>query len=83
MTKVDLNVDVHHLARVEGHGNIKVRVREGKLAVIYARSNPKTSLHCVTLIRRVRRALSTGIQKQNGFKTIGKCCLKWNPKLTR
>ena len=29
--KVNLNVDVHHLARVEGHGNIKVRVRDGKL----------------------------------------------------
>ena len=29
--KVDLNVDVHHLTRVEGHGNIKVRVKGGKL----------------------------------------------------
>ena len=29
--KVNLNVDVHHLARVEGHGNIKVRVRDGEL----------------------------------------------------
>jgi coenzyme F420-reducing hydrogenase alpha subunit len=29
--KVDLNVDVRHLARVEGHGNIKVVVKEGKL----------------------------------------------------
>lgn len=29
--KVNLNVDVHHLARVEGHGNIRVRVRDGKL----------------------------------------------------
>lgn len=29
--KVNLNVDLHHLARVEGHGNIKVRVRDGKL----------------------------------------------------
>ena len=27
--KLDLNVDVHHLARVEGHGNIHVRVRGG------------------------------------------------------
>ena len=31
MTKVDLNVDVHHLTRVEGHGNIHVRVKGGKL----------------------------------------------------
>ena len=29
--KVNLNVDVHHLARVEGHGNIKVRVVKGKI----------------------------------------------------
>lgn len=29
--KVDLNVDVHHLTRVEGHGNIVVRVRDGKI----------------------------------------------------
>jgi len=30
-TKLNLNVDVHHLARVEGHGNIKVRVSDGKV----------------------------------------------------
>ena len=29
--KVNVNVDVHHLTRVEGHGNIKVRVRDGEL----------------------------------------------------
>jgi coenzyme F420-reducing hydrogenase alpha subunit len=29
--KVNLDVDLHHIARVEGHGNIKVRVRDGKL----------------------------------------------------
>lgn len=29
--KLDLNVDIHHLSRVEGHGNIKVRVRGGKI----------------------------------------------------
>ena len=29
--KIDLNVDVHHLTRVEGHGNIVVRVRDGKV----------------------------------------------------
>jgi len=27
--QVDLNVNVHHLTRVEGHGNIHVRVRQG------------------------------------------------------
>jgi sulfhydrogenase subunit alpha len=31
MTTVNLNVDVHHLTRVEGHGNIRVRVENGKL----------------------------------------------------
>lgn len=30
--KLNLNVDVHHLTRVEGHGNIHVRVKNGKLA---------------------------------------------------
>ncbi|MCL5773315.1 MAG: Ni/Fe hydrogenase subunit alpha [Firmicutes bacterium] len=29
--KTNLNVDVHHLARVEGHGNIKVKVENGSL----------------------------------------------------
>ena len=31
MKKIDLNVAVHHLTRVEGHGNIAVRVRKGEL----------------------------------------------------
>lgn len=29
--KVNLNVDVQHLTRVEGHGNIQVRVKDGKI----------------------------------------------------
>ena len=29
--KLNLNVDVHHLTRVEGHGNIKVKVADGEL----------------------------------------------------
>lgn len=29
--KLNMDVDVHHLTRVEGHGNIVVRVRDGKL----------------------------------------------------
>lgn len=29
--KVNLNVDVHHLTRVEGHGNIKIRVKDGQI----------------------------------------------------
>ena len=29
--RLNLNVDVHHLCRVEGHGNIKVRVKNGKI----------------------------------------------------
>ncbi len=31
MTKVDCNIDVHHLTRVEGHGNIHITIREGQL----------------------------------------------------
>ena len=30
--KINLNVDVRHLTRVEGHGNIKVRVVDGRLS---------------------------------------------------
>lgn len=30
MTKVNLDIDVHYLTRVEGHGNIVVNVKEGK-----------------------------------------------------
>jgi coenzyme F420-reducing hydrogenase alpha subunit len=29
--KVNLNVDVHHLTRVEGHGNIHVKIEDGEL----------------------------------------------------
>jgi coenzyme F420-reducing hydrogenase alpha subunit len=29
--KINLNVDVRHVARVEGHGNIRVVIKEGKL----------------------------------------------------
>jgi coenzyme F420-reducing hydrogenase alpha subunit len=29
--KVDMNIDVHHLTRVEGHGNIHIIVKNGKL----------------------------------------------------
>ena len=30
--KVDFNIDIHHLPRVEGHGNIHISVKDGKLA---------------------------------------------------
>jgi coenzyme F420-reducing hydrogenase alpha subunit len=30
--KVDFNIDIHHLPRVEGHGDIRISVRDGKLA---------------------------------------------------
>ena len=29
--KINLNVDVHHLSRVEGHGNIKIKVENGEI----------------------------------------------------
>ncbi len=31
MSKVDCNIDVHHITRVEGHGNIHITIRDGKL----------------------------------------------------
>ena len=29
--KLDLNIDIHHLARVEGHGNIVIRIKNGEI----------------------------------------------------
>ncbi len=29
--KKDINIDVHHLTRVEGHGNIRVNIKSGKI----------------------------------------------------
>ncbi|RJP92480.1 MAG: Ni/Fe hydrogenase subunit alpha [Desulfobacteraceae bacterium] len=29
--KINLNVDVHHLTRIEGHGNIKIKVKDGEV----------------------------------------------------
>ena len=29
--KTTRTIDIHHIARVEGHGNIKIRIKEGKL----------------------------------------------------
>jgi len=31
MMKVDMKIDVHHLARVEGHGDIHIDIKDGKL----------------------------------------------------
>ena len=31
MSAVNVNVDVHHLTRVEGHGNIVIDVKNGEL----------------------------------------------------
>lgn len=31
MKNINLNVDVHHLSRIEGHGNIKIKVHNGKI----------------------------------------------------
>ena len=31
MTQVDLDINVHHVTRVEGHGNITVNVRQGTI----------------------------------------------------
>ncbi len=31
MKKVDFDIDLHHLSRVEGHGNIHISVRDGQL----------------------------------------------------
>ncbi len=29
--KVDCNINIHHLSRVEGHGNIRIKIHDGKL----------------------------------------------------
>jgi coenzyme F420-reducing hydrogenase alpha subunit len=30
--KIDCDIDIHHLPRVEGHGNIRISIKDGKLA---------------------------------------------------
>lgn len=29
--KISCNIDIHHVTRVEGHGNIKIRIKDGRL----------------------------------------------------
>ena len=31
MVNTNLNIDIHHVTRVEGHGNITVNVKDGKI----------------------------------------------------
>lgn len=31
MTKIDCNIDIHHLTRVEGHGDIRINIEQGEL----------------------------------------------------
>ena len=31
MSQANININVHHLTRVEGHGNIVVKVKDGEM----------------------------------------------------
>ena len=42
MSKTNIKVDVHHITRVEGHGNIKVDISNGEIRPI-VRINDKSA----------------------------------------
>jgi len=71
--KIDLNVDVHHLARVEGHGNIAIRVRDGK--VVEARWDIVETPRFFEVMLRGKHYTTAGILTARicGICSIGHC----------
>ena len=71
--KIDLNIDVHHLARVEGHGNIRVRIKDGKLEE--ARWDIVETPRFFEAILRGKHYTSAGILTSRicGICSIGHC----------
>ncbi len=71
--KIDLNVDVHHLTRVEGHGNINVRVEGGK--VREARWDVVETPRYFEAILKGKHYTSAGIYTSRicGICSIGHC----------
>lgn len=71
--KVHLNVDVHHLARVEGHGNITVRVVDGEL--VEARWEVVETPRFFEVLLRGKHYTTAGILTARicGICSIGHC----------
>ncbi len=71
--KLNLNVDVHHLTRVEGHGNIHVTVRNGKL--IEARWDVVETPRYFEAMLKGKHYTSAGILTSRicGICSIGHC----------
>ncbi|MFH0900604.1 MAG: Ni/Fe hydrogenase subunit alpha [Pseudomonadota bacterium] len=71
--KINLNVDVHHLARVEGHGNILVRIARGE--VVEARWEVVETPRYFEVILKGKHYTSAGIltARIRGICSIGHC----------
>ena len=73
MKQIDLDVDIHHLTRVEGHGNIRVRVVAGK--VVEARWDVVETPRFFEVMLRGKHYTSAGILTARicGICSIGHC----------
>ncbi|HLA83307.1 MAG TPA: Ni/Fe hydrogenase subunit alpha [Thermoguttaceae bacterium] len=73
ITKVNLHVDVRHLARVEGHGNIRVRVVDGQ--VVEARWDVVETPRFFEVMLRGKHYTTAGILTARicGICSIGHC----------
>jgi len=73
MKQVDLDIDIHHLTRVEGHGNIQVRVVGGK--VVEARWDVVETPRFFEVMLRGKHYTSAGILTARicGICSIGHC----------
>jgi coenzyme F420-reducing hydrogenase alpha subunit len=71
--KLNLNVDVHHLTRIEGHGNIRVRVEDG--AVKEARWDVVETPRYFEAMLRGKHYTAAGILAARicGICSIGHC----------
>jgi coenzyme F420-reducing hydrogenase alpha subunit len=73
MKQVELNVDIHHLTRVEGHGNIRVRVVDGRIEE--ARWDVVETPRFFEVMLRGKHYTSAGILSARicGICSIGHC----------
>ncbi len=71
--KIELNVDLHHLTRVEGHGNIKVSVKNGK--IVEARWDVVETPRFFEVMLKGKHYTSAGILTARicGICSIGHC----------
>jgi sulfhydrogenase subunit alpha len=71
--RIDVNVDVHHLSRIEGHGNIVVRVKDG--AVEQARWDVVETPRYFEVMLKGKHFTSAGLLTARicGICSIGHC----------